>query len=161
MTQAVFDKIENELKTHNAKYRVLDHPPSGLSHEVSLVREKLTGIPKDQLLKMAIKAMILKANGKLYQFNLAADKKIDFAKIKTILGVKPEFATPEEVKQITDCDVGEVPPFGNLFSIPVYADTSIATDEILFNAGMLTKTVFMQREDWIKIVKPIVKEFSK
>ena len=161
MSQAIFERIENELKTQEAKFRVLDHPPSGLSHEVSLVREKLTGIPKDRLLKMAVKAMVLKANGRFFQFNLAADKKIDFSKIKNIIGSKPEFASPEEVKKITDCDVGEVPPFGNLFSIPVYADISIATDEILFNAGMLTKTVFMKKEDWLRIVKPIVKEFSK
>ena len=140
---------------------MLEHVASGLSKDVSLVREKLTGIPADQLMRMAIKAMILKVNGAFYQFNLAADKKIDFKKVKELVGSKAEFASPQEVKQLTDCEVGEVPPFGNLFGIKTYADESITSEEILFNAGMLTKTVFMQREDWVKIVNPCVEDFSQ
>ena len=43
-----------------------------------------------------------------------------------------------------------------------YTDVSVLENEIVnFNAGLLTVSIQMRIEDLIKIVRPIVKDFSK
>jgi len=66
----------------------------------------------------------------------------------------------KEIKEITDCVPGSVPPFGNLFNIPVYVDKSLLeNNEIDFNAGELTVSIFMELEDWLNIVHPKIVDF--
>ncbi len=107
--------------------------------------------------------MIVRAEGKFYQFVIAAHKRISFKKVKQILKTKSvSLATPEEVNQITNCTPGSVPPFGNLFDIIVYVDKSLLlNEEIDFNAGRHEVSITMKREDWQKIVNPIIEDFSE
>ena len=64
-----------------------------------------------------------------------ADLKFDSKKAKTAIGAKSiSFATEEEVAQVTGgIQVGGVPPFGNLFDLPVYADQSLLGTTRLFS----------------------------
>ena len=59
------------------------------------------------------------------------------------------------------CPVGAMPPFGNLFGLPVYADRSLEKDEeIVFNAGTHTLTAKMALRDFVRLVKPRLEEFA-
>ena len=54
-----------------------------------------------------------------------------------------------------------MPPFGNLFGLPVYADRSLEKDEaIVFNAGTHTQTAKMPFPDYVRLVKPRMEEFA-
>ena len=71
-------------------------------------------------------------------------------------------AKPEEVKDVTNTEIGAVPPFGNLFDIPLYVDKSLGENEtIVFNAGTHTDSISMKYKDFEKVSKAIVGEFSK
>ena len=94
---------------------------------------------------------------------LPAHKKIDFGKVKTMLNSKSvSFATAEEVQKVTQCIPGGVPPFGNLFGIPVYMDRELLENTVInFNAGLQTVSIEMKVQDWLKIVNPIKTTFTK
>ena len=163
MSREVFEKIKQLLDTNKAIYKILEHEPTPTSEKAAEVRERLAGISKEQALKQGAKAMILRSHGKFYQFVLSAEKKIDFNKAKKLLNTDSvSLATPEQVQEITDCVPGAVPPFGNLFNIQVYVDKSLLQyDDIDFNAGEQTISIFMKKNDWVKIVKPTEVDFSK
>ena len=73
-----------------------------------------------------------------------------------------ELASEREFKQhFPDCETGAMPPFGNLYGIPVYVDESLAEDrEIAFNAGSHFELIKMAYRDFDRLVKPEVMEFS-
>jgi prolyl-tRNA editing enzyme YbaK/EbsC (Cys-tRNA(Pro) deacylase) len=87
------------------------------------------------------------------------DKRFDSSLVKKVLNISElRFATEEEVIKITDGVLpGGVPPFGNLFNIPVYADPLLLENEkIAFNAGDKGISIIMNPKDWEKVVNPTV-----
>ncbi len=102
----------------------------------------------------------------LYQsFGLPFDiiKELDIDKLqKLTLYKKIELANAKEVRQVTGCNIGSVPPFGNLFDLKVYFDKSVVDNEIVaFNAGQHTKSIKMKAKDLVRVVNPVVGEFGK
>ena len=93
----------------------------------------------------------------------SAAQEVDEAKLKKIAGVKKlELAKPDEVKNLTGCEIGCVPPFGGLFDLKVFVDKSLATnEEIVFSAGLHTKSIKMKFVDFAKIVGEKVEDFAK
>jgi Ala-tRNA(Pro) deacylase len=72
-------------------------------------------------------------------------------------------ASEEDLQQIfPDCEVGAMPPFGNLYALPVYADKSLADDNVIvFNACSHTRSIRLKMYDFLRLVKPVVAEFSQ
>jgi Ala-tRNA(Pro) deacylase len=54
-----------------------------------------------------------------------------------------------------------MPPFGNLYGIPVYVDETLTEDdEIAFNAGSHRELIRMMYTDFDRLVRPEVMNFS-
>jgi Ala-tRNA(Pro) deacylase len=94
---------------------------------------------------------------------LSAANSADLHALKNLYKVKDlRMASKEEVKQITNLEVGSIPPFGSLFKIPTYVDQKLGdNEEIVFNAGLHTKSIKIKYSDWLKLENPIVGIFSK
>ncbi len=59
-----------------------------------------------------------------------------------------------------DCDTGAMPPFGNLYNLPVYIDTCFArAGDFFFQAGNHQEIVRMPYEDFERLVHPVLGEF--
>ncbi len=59
------------------------------------------------------------------------------------------------------CETGAMPPFGNLFDMPVFVDESLTKDlEISFNAGSHNELIRLLYEDFERLVKPKVLKFA-
>lgn len=73
-----------------------------------------------------------------------------------------ELASESEFKdRFPDCEIGAMPPFGNLYGIEVFADESLARDKkIAFNAGSHRELVRLAWEDFEKLVKPKIIRFA-
>ena len=71
-------------------------------------------------------------------------------------------ASEAEMAQLfPECEVGAMPPFGNLFNLPVIVDTSIAEQEfIVFNAGTHYDVIHMSYGDFRRVVNPAVGKFT-
>lgn len=151
----IYDQIIKLLDKHEVVYETFEHEPVITSEQAAAVR--------GNDLAMGAKAMIMRSKGKFYQAVISGEKKIDMNKLKGILKTKSlSFASPEEVKHLTGCDVGGVPPFGNLFNIPVYLDKHILQQKIIdFNAGLRTHSIEMPLKDYLAIVNPHQVDFAK
>jgi len=162
MSHAIFEKIKQFLDAKAIQYRYFEHRAVTGSEDAARVREEKWGKPWQEILEHGAKAMIIKSKDQFYQFILPGSNRMDFKKIKSLVGGQPKFATPEEVLKITDCVVNSVPPFGNLFGLRVYVDKDLLKKEyITFNAGELTVSIDMQTKDWQKAVNPIVESFTE
>lgn len=60
-----------------------------------------------------------------------------------------------------ECELGAMPPFGNLFHLPVIVDISLAHQEfIAFNAGTHRDVIHMHFSDFKRLVDPAVAKFA-
>jgi len=150
-----YKKIKEFLDNNKAEYTAIEHEPMGKSEEVA----KMRGVD----IKTGAKSMIVRSEGRFYNFILSAAKKIDWNKVKAILKTKSvDLATAEEIMKTTNCVIGAVPPFGNIYEIKVYCDISLLeNEEINFNAGTLTNSIKMKTKEWERIVNPEICEFGK
>jgi Ala-tRNA(Pro) deacylase len=71
--------------------------------------------------------------------------------------------TEEEFKDVfTDCEVGAMGPFGNLYGLDVYVDRSLIEDEqIVLQAGTHSEAIRMRYADFADLVHPRVAEFHR
>lgn len=153
-------KIEDLLKRNDLWYERFEHEAVRTSEEAAAVRDNYT-------LSEGAKALVVrtKKNGEK-QFAMIVvpgDRKFDTKKARRVLNAKDlRFATEEEVERLTDgVQPGGVPPFGNLFSIPVYVDAHVFDNEkIIFNAGDKRVSIGMYSRDYKTLVNPIVDELS-
>jgi Ala-tRNA(Pro) deacylase len=74
-----------------------------------------------------------------------------------------ELATEQEFRDLcSGCEVGAMPPFGNLFGMDVYVDESLAEDaEIAFSAGTHTEMMRLAFADFRRLVQPMVVRMSR
>ena len=111
--------------------------------------------------KMLAKTVIIKLDGKLAMVVLPANSKVDLELLKkSAKAKKAEIASEKDfTKQFEDCEVGAMPPFGNLFGMEVYVLKDLSEDkEIAFNAGSHTELLQIPYEDFAKLVKPTMIE---
>lgn len=107
--------------------------------------------------KKFAKVVIAIADDKMVSLILPAAYRVDLERARTALGAKEiRLAHEDEIKPVfSDCEVGSVPPFGNLYGIPVYVDNSLKGEEtILFSAGTYTDTMSMKYTDFEHLVHP-------
>jgi Ala-tRNA(Pro) deacylase len=161
------DKYHNTVKQiitilENNKfwYETFQHKPVTTSQEAADIRN---GYTIDQGAK-AIILRVKKSNTEKYfaQFIVPGNSKINSKLVTKFLSAKNiRFANKVELAEITNgIEIGGVPPFGNLFNIPVYLDKSVLLNEkIIFNAGDKSFSIGMFLKDYLAIVKPEIDLF--
>ena len=158
----VVSKIAELLESGGYWFETFEHEPVRTSEEAGKVR---TGYS----LAQGAKAMIVRVkksttDKSFVMLVLPGDRRFDFAKVKRLFEARDiRFATEEEVIKLTGGVLpGGVPPFGNLFGLKVYFDKSVVDNDIVaFNAGTHTRSIKMKAKDLVRIVNPVVGEFSK
>ena len=109
------------------------------------------------------KTVMVKIDGKMAMAVLPAIYKVDFDLLKKFSGAgKVGLASEQEFKDMfPECEVGAMPPFGNLYGMEVFVAETLAEDEeIAFNAGSHTELIKLAYKDFEKSVKPKVIKFS-
>ena len=154
-SNVVFGKIRDVLNREKIEYKVLEHRPVFTSKEAAEVR--------GTELKQGCKALVCRTEEGYIQAVVPGNKELDIEKLqKLTLYKKLELGNAKEIKQVTGCNIGSVPPFGNLFGLKVYFDKLVLENDVVaFNAGQHTKSIKMKSKDLQKIVNPVVGEFSK
>lgn len=154
--EPVFQRIKELLDQNGYDYKVFKHEHVVTSEDAARIRG--TDI------RNGAKALVLQSkSGKFFMVVISAAERVDLKKFKqAIMEKNVALASPEEVLKKTRCTVGSVPPFGNLFDIPVYIDKSFLSKErIVFSAGSHTKSIEMNLKDYLEMVKPIAEDLRK
>jgi Ala-tRNA(Pro) deacylase len=109
--------------------------------------------------RIMAKTVVLVANGGFILAVLPAPLRVDVQKLRDTLGKSSlRLATETEFSTLfPDSETGAMPPFGNLYGLPVYVDTSLAAaNEIVFNAGTHRDTIRMLYADFARLAQPQV-----
>jgi Ala-tRNA(Pro) deacylase len=111
--------------------------------------------------KEMVKTLVVKLDGRLALVALPASEKIDLHGVRDATGAKHvELATEAEFgSRFPGCDLGAMPPFGNLYDMDTYVTQSLTRDrEIAFNAGTHTEVIRMAYADYERLVVPKIIE---
>ncbi len=149
-------KLKEFLDNAGVKYIIVSHAPAYTAQEIAASAH----IPGRELAK----TVMVKLDGKMAMAVLPASHVVDFDKLKQTAGsAKAELASEDEFRSLfPECEVGAMPPFGNLYDIPVYAERSLTEEEeIAFNAGSHKELFRMAYKDFENLVKPTAGEFGK
>ena len=109
------------------------------------------------------KTVVVWMDGAMAMAVLPASSMIDFNRLKIVSGASNvELASETEFKdQFPACEIGAMPPFGNLFNMRVYTDALLSNDhEISFNAGSHHELIRLPYVDYERLVKPTVGSFT-
>lgn len=149
------ERLESYLRENGVTFEVEHHPRVITAQEVAAT-EHVPG-------KMFAKVVMVLADENIAMLVLPAPHHVNPEKAAEVLGVREVHLADEERFEDTfpDCEVGAMPPFGNLYGVPVYADASLAEDEtIFFRAGTHTDTMSVRYDDFQRLVEPTVVEFA-
>jgi Ala-tRNA(Pro) deacylase len=144
-------KLKDFLDSQHVKYVVISHSIAYTAAEIAA----LAHIPGKELAK----TVIVNIDGALAMAVVSASQHVKLASLKAATFADDiELASEYEFKEsFPDCEVGAMPPFGNLYGMPVYADESLSRDkEIAFNAGSHRELVRIAWSDYERLVQPTV-----
>ena len=148
-------KLREFLDSHNIKYLVI-------SHSLAYTAQGIAALAHVSGKKLA-KTVIVKIDGVLAMAVIPASEHVDLDRLRTLTGARNvEIATEREFKDaFPDCETGAMPPFGNLYDMPVYADMSLSQfEEITFSAGTHRELVRMRWDDMVRLVNPTVDQLA-
>ena len=148
------DKLTEFLNAHNVKYVTITHSPAFTAQEIAASAH----IPGKELAK----TVMVNIDGKMAMAVLPASSKVNLEALKNAAGAKTaELASEDEFQRaFPDCDIGAMPPFGNLYGMEVFASEALAQDEeIAFNAGSHVELVRLAYKDFERQVRPRVAKF--
>ena len=143
-------KLKEFLDGRKVRYVVIAHSRAYTAPEVA-ASAHVKG-------KNLVKCVIVNADGKQYLVAASANQKVNLQKIKHLLNANEvRLAQESEFAPLFgDCETGAMPPFGNLYGVPVIADGSLyAAEEIAFSGGNHTTVVKMAFADFERLVQPL------
>ncbi|RPI23515.1 MAG: YbaK/EbsC family protein [Acidobacteria bacterium] len=148
-------KLKEFLDANRVKYITISHSLAYTAQEIAATAH----VPGKELAK----TVMVRVDGRMAMAVLPASLKVNFDLLADTIGAKQvELASEKEFKQLfPDCELGAMPPFGNLYGMEVFVAESLTEDkEIVFNAGTHTELMKLSYEDFATLVKPRVVKLS-
>lgn len=149
MTQTAKDRLQAYLRENGVCFTLRHHPPACSAQAVA-ASEHIAG-------ELLAKPVVVVANGRTILLVLPASHVVQMSKLAAALGASDvHFASEQDLGHIFfDCEVGALPPFGNLYGLEVYVDRTIVEDEhIEFRAGTHTDTIGIAYSAFARLVQP-------
>lgn len=143
------ERLEAYLRWNEVPYLLRHHPKAYTAKEVA-ASEHISGW-------IMAKVVMVVADGKLIMTVLTANHMVDLKKLAQALDARVVRLAEETEFQDTfyDCEPGAMPPFGNLYNLPVYVDLALADEEyMVFQAGTHQDTMRMTFSSYTRLVKP-------
>jgi len=148
--------VKEFLNRNRVRYTSIAHSTAYTAQEIAA----LSHTPGKELAK----TVIVEIDGTLVMAVLSSSQQIDLPLLKEAAGGKAIRLVNESEFEgcFPDCATGAMPPFGNLYGMPVFAEESLARDkEIAFNAGSHNELIRLAYEDFETLVRPIIAKFSR
>jgi osmotically-inducible protein OsmY/prolyl-tRNA editing enzyme YbaK/EbsC (Cys-tRNA(Pro) deacylase) len=149
------DKLAAYLRANHVPFDIQYHRTAYTAQDVA-ASEHLPG-------QLMAKVVIAVADGAMIMLVLPADHRVDLTKVRTELGASDLWLADEHdfAGIFPDCEIGGMPPFGNLYDLPVYVDQTLTQDQmIVFQAGTHSDTMCIRYTDFARLVKPTVVDIA-
>lgn len=147
-------KLKEFLDSRGVRYVTINHSRAFTAAEVAASAHVKS--------RDFAKTVIVKLDDKLAMIVLPANRRIVLHDLRDWLGnPHARLATEAEFRgAFPDCEVGAMPPFGNLYGMPVYVAASLVEEpEIAFNAGTHSEVIKLAYEDFEQLAQPLVLDF--
>ena len=151
----IVQKLKDFLDNNHVKYIAIKHSSAYTAQEVAASAH----VPGELLAK----TVMVKVGGKIAMAVLRATDIIDLNRLEEVVGAGMiQLAHESEFRELfPGCDVGAMPPFGNLYGIPVFVEEHLSQDkDIAFNAGSHAELIRLAYQDYDRLVKPKVARFA-
>jgi Ala-tRNA(Pro) deacylase len=148
-------RLKEFLDSQHIKYVTIIHSPAYTSLEIAASAH----IPGHALAKTTI----VKIDNKLAMAVLPASAMVDLDRLREITGAKWVTVADEyEFKSLfPGCEIGAMPPFGNLYNLDVYVSNELTREQdIAFNAGSHTELIKMSFQDFNRLVQPKIAQYA-
>lgn len=149
------DRLEKYLREHDVAYEVQQHPQAFTAQEIAAA-EHVSG-------SRFAKVVMVVAGGKPLMLVLPASRMVDLTRAQDLVGQGQLRLAQEGEFQASfpDCEPGAMPPFGNLYEIPVFVDESLSDEEAMyFQAGSHEETMSVAYRDFARLAGPTVGNFA-
>jgi len=140
-----------EFLDHLVAYEVLTHPVAFTAQQLAAVQH-VKG-------KQLAKVVVARSGSEFMMIVLPAPYHVELQRARAATRRQDlEIAHESEFASLfAGCEPGAMPPFGNLYNVPVWVDESLAQDEeIVFNACTHTQAIKMKYSDFARLVHPTV-----
>lgn len=144
-------KLKEFLDNSLVAYEVLTHPVAFTAQQLAAVQH-VKG-------KQLAKVVVARSGSEFMMIVLPAPYRVGLQRARAATGRQDlEIALESEFASLfAGCEPGAMPPFGNLYNVPVWVDESLAQDEeIVFNACTHTQAIKMKYSDFARLVHPTV-----
>ncbi len=153
---AILPKLQDLLEKNQVSYTHHVHATVYTAKEVAAVER----VPEHRVAKV----VVFSGDNGYGMAVLPADEVVDLQELRAALGLmRVRLATEKELGELfADCELGAMPPMGNLYGMPVYMESDLLQEErIAFNAGTHRDVVYLRTTDYQNLVKPTMLHFSR
>ncbi len=148
-------KLLQYLEENAVDYELIDHPQAYAAREVAIK----AGVHGREFAK----TVLVKLDGMMAMAVVPAEHKLNFTLLRDAAGAETiSLALEDEFEaRFPDCELGAMPPFGNLYGMRVIVEGHLGDAEtITFNAGTHTEAITLAYPDFIDLVRPEVASFT-
>lgn len=150
------ERLGDYLRHEGVAFAVHQHPAFYTSQELARIEHVAGG-------RMA-KVVMVFADDQPAMLVLPAPAQVSVEGAAAALGRRRvRLAHEEEFTPLfPDCDAGAMPPFGNLYGVPVYVDAGLAKEgQIVFQAGTHRHTMEVAFADFVRLTHPRIVEIAE
>lgn len=147
--------LKEYLDTQDIKYTTTNHSPAFTAMEVA----QMAHVPGKQMAKV----VITRLEQRLTMMVLPANYRINSARmVQAMHTANLRIASEGEFGHMfPDCELGAMPPFGQLYGMHTYVAQSLTEDKyITFSAGTHSEVITMLTKDYLRLVKPKIISFT-
>lgn len=148
-------QLKKYLDDRKVKYVAIKHSMAYTAQEIAASAH----IPGKELAK----TVIVKVDGEMAMAVLPASYRVNVERLKEAIGANELVLASERefADRFPGCELGAMPPFGNLYGLDVFVDEKLTEDEdIAFNAGSHTELIRLSYQDFEALVEPRILQFS-
>jgi Ala-tRNA(Pro) deacylase len=152
----LLEKLRVFLEENHAEYTHTVHSLAYTAREVASAEH----LPAREVAK----TVVIHGDNGYHMLVLPATKLVDFQEVRMALGFTHARMVPETelTRLFPDCELGAMPPVGNLYGMPVYLDSGMAAEEMItFNAGTHRDVVHMRTAEFRRLVRPTLVSLAR
>ena len=149
------EKLLEHLESNGVDFEFIEHPKAYAAEDVA----HKAGVPE----RAFAKTVLVKLDGLMAMAVIPSVAKVNFNLLREAAGATTiNLALEREFgSRFPDCELGAMPPFGNLYGMTVYVDGALSEHEtIAFNAGTHREVITMAWDDFDELVRPQVARFA-
>lgn len=149
-----YARLKDHLHSHAISFEEIEHPPAASAEEY----HNTVGTRYEQQAKALLVRYKKGGQARFIVVALQAHKRADLEQVARLIGAQEiRLASKDQLKEVTGCSFGELPPLGKLFGLQLALDEDLMGEErIFFNACRLDRSISLAPRSLARMEEPIL-----